>query len=189
VKKQNKSQNYLYYSLVASIIIYILQRRLFQANTINKPFFFYYFALGASVVYYIYKKKFKLNYWHEYNNVIIKSSLFLFVFIAYIGTYFLVVISITLFTFGIINFEVAKSSPIEYHTSEIVNFAGGTRRNLPSIQFYFNSKINSFSGSNEIYTLFYKENRTKKSYFVFSCRKALLGSYILNDWHIQLSDN
>ncbi len=181
-----KGEKYLYYILISSVILYLIIRGLIRKEILNFPYAFSYLIFSISILYAcISKRKYLLEICKskkEIWKIMLDTAILLF---KYVVTLSIIGLTCFLSIFLISNVTYVADKPFESLTVEIVHFSRGTSKSAASAQFYFDGKINSLPIKPETYQVL-KKDSGNNAYLILQCRRGLLGSYVADNWEVQI---
>ncbi len=178
MKKGKKNKNW--YIFLIGCILFIVQRRIFERDTINHPGYLYFILttvidLILFLLYQVYKKE-KMLRWVDIASKLKESYVYIF-------SLFVLITPILLSTFGMVNWAYTKGSDIKTDSFKIIHISEGTGKSKASIQYVVDGKVNVFSGAPEIYDILkQKRNTDIDAFFIVRYKEGLFKTYIINDW-------
>ena len=179
-----KNEKRLWHLLIVSVILMVVNNHLFGKDIIHDPNFLFYLPVVVGIVLVVMtRKKFLLfgvkDAGKEKLLVIVNAFKFTIAF-------FVILNGFIMLPFGFINKAYSEKNLLEKHDLEILRVSDGSSRSWASIRYKFNGKVETFSGSKEVYKLFDRKPKAGEAIGIFriECRKALFGSYVLERWEI-----
>jgi len=184
-KEKKRKETKRNYFLLIFVLIYFVQRIFFESSTLNQPFFLYGIVFSVSVLSVLIFKRtnFKIEL-EKINSMYIKTANILGIFLECVIINFVILISTFLLVFGIINKVYASHNPIEYFSEKITQITDSSKGGGRYVQFYFMGKYNSVILKKKYKTLKAKVSQGEIEQILISCRKGLLGTYIIEDYSI-----
>jgi uncharacterized membrane protein len=182
-----KNDNLLFVLLIASVGLLILQSHLFERDIVNYPRLVYFMGLIPGIIFTgVTKRNSLVKVWEANRSVTLNVLISISSLVPSFFVYGLTSLSLIQLIFGTANLIYAKTNPNEFFVAPITHISHGTSRSHASFQYYFEGRVNSFSGSEEIYGLLRSEE-IEKATFEFECRRGLFGSFVITSWDIELN--
>ena len=174
--------------MVASIILYVLQRIFFPVTILNKPLYFIFLTVLILVATSIFFTRKRFLFLGQSSNDKFKTRVLVIGFNTF--KYFVAFGVVYYFSFLIIFNTYVKYIGLlgtsELYSILITQVNKGTSRSAPSIGFYFKGRYNTISG-NQFYEILRvtKDRFNQKRNLYIECRKSIFDSYLVDSYNIK----
>jgi hypothetical protein len=182
MKKKNKLTPKDFFICLLGLLVYLIFIHTLD-KTLNYPIYIYYGAsLAVGIIIFLIGLKTLKAGIKQIKSVVEKAM--------FIGVDVFKSLFIALFLLGAIliplnyyNFEYSKSNPAKIYFCQIESLTSSSRNHC--VYFLFENKINLVNGHKPIMDEIHMNNNFERYVFVATARKALFGTFVLEEWHLQ----
>lgn len=174
--------------MVASIILYVLQRIFFPVIIFNEPLRLIFISVLILIVVSIFFTRNRFLFIGQSSNDAMKTRVLVIgfntfkYFVAFGIVYFF---SLSL-VFNIYVKYIGLLGTTEFYSIPITQVNKGTTRSAPSIGFYFKGKYNTLSGNQFYEILKVTKDRFKPDRELnIECRKSIFNSYLVDSYDVR----